>query len=793
MNARRALFRGLLVASLVGQAACGGGGGASAPVAPGPLPSPTPSPTPTPAPTPTPPTVTAPPGSQAAAAGSPVTFAVTSPDATSHQWQRSSDGGVTWMDVAGASAASLTLPAPALIDNGTRYRVVLGNEAGSTTSESAQLTVHPRLRLLAGALGGPGHLDATGRDARFDFNRGIALDAQGNLVVADSNNHVLRRVTPAGVVSTIAGEAGARGHTDGPAATARLSTPRSVAVDAQGAIWFIDQGTCYLRKLAHDAVTSIARLVGEGYCYLESTRGDPYDYDPAELAIGPGGDVYVSDRERDIISRVDAAGKVTLYAGHPQFAGSDDGPRLAARFRNPRGLAFDAAGNLYVADGNSTIRRIDPAGSVTTIAGVAGQYDNVDGIGASARLVRPLALSVAGDWLVFTDTAAATLRLLHLATFEVRTIAGESNVTGASDGRGSAAHFNGPYGVANDGRVIYVSDGSNHLLRTATFDGQVSTLAGQLAFFGASDGPSAAARFSDTAAIVADAAGNVYAADAANHAIRRITPAGNVSTFAGRMGVTGWVDGGGDSARFSNPTAIAIDGTGNLIIADTGNNAVRKVSPDGNVTTIAGGGPSGAGYADGPGAVARFRNIRSVSVDPADNIFVADADNCAIRKISSAGMVSTPIGAGPTAPLNCLFIDSANISVPLGWPYLVLAIGTDDVLFADVSSQLIRVRADRRVVFGVGSRAGFADGPADKALFGYITALARDAAGNIYVADSGNHALRLIRPDFSVKTLVHNGVNTVPGDNPSLRAPGGIAVLPGNALAISTEGAIVVD
>lgn len=782
MSTRSALCRTIVIVSMTGLTACGGGGGASAPIL---------QPPPAPSPTPTAPTITTQPSPQSTGAGTAVTFAVASPNATAHRWQRSSDGGTTWADIPGANGASLPLSSPALIDSGTRYRAVLTNDLGSTQSAVAELTVHPRLRLLAGSLGGPGHADAAGRDARFDFNRGIALDAQGNLIVADSSNHVLRKVTPTGEVATIAGAAGLEGRVDGPAAAARLSTPRSVAVDASGTIWFVDQGTCYLRKLANGMLSSVASLVGEGYCYLATGSSEPRGYDPAELAIGPTGDVFVSDRERDIISRVDAAGNVSLYAGDPFSSGFDDGPRLSARFRAPRGLAFDAAGNLYVADSNSTIRRIDGSGNVTTIAGAPQQLDNVDGIGTDARLSRPLALTVVGNSLFITDVYASTLRLLNLDTLELRTIAGEPSVPGSSDGRGAAAHFDGPYGVASNGDVIYVSDGGNGLLRTATLDGLVTTIAGQLLPAGAADGSATAARFSGPVALVADAAGNVYAADGTNHAIRKISPTGEVTTFAGQLGVADWVDGTGSAARFRNPRAITIDAAGNLIVADAGNNAIRKISREGVVTTIAGGGPGSAGYADGPGPSARFDNIMSVSVDPAGNIFVADAQNCSIRRINPSGMVTTPIGSGPAA---CMFFDSAHLPVSIVWPTVVLAIGTDDVLYVDNPYTAIRrVRADGRLVYGAGSRAGFADGPADEALFGSIAALARDADGNIYVADAANHALRLMRPDFSVTTLVRGGVNTALGDSPSLRSPVGIAILPDNALAVSTEAAVVLD
>jgi len=209
-----------LCSAIVGLAACGGGGGNSPPVPPGPPPAPAA------------PVIQAQPASVSTAAGSPVIFSVVSSNAASFGWQRSQDGAATWDDVAGATDESLTIAAAALLGSGAHYRAVLGNAVGSVISDAAVLTVRPHLRLLAGALGGAGYLDGRGAAARFELVRGAVVDAAGNLLVTD--RHMIRRITPAGEVTTLLGMAGEEGRIDGPPTVARLSLPVSLAFDATG-------------------------------------------------------------------------------------------------------------------------------------------------------------------------------------------------------------------------------------------------------------------------------------------------------------------------------------------------------------------------------------------------------------------------------------------------------------------------------------------------------------------------------------------------------------------------------
>ena len=256
---------------------------------------------------------------------------------------------------------------------------------------------------------------------------------------------------------------------------------------------------------------------------------------------------------------------------------------------------------------NRTVRKITSAGAVTTMAGTAGSSGATDGTGAAARFSNPAGVAVDGSGSVYVaDYANNTLRKITSAG-AVTTIAGAAANSGSVDGTGASARFNGPSGVAVDGSgTVYVADQSNHVIRKITSGGVVTTLAGTSGSIGSTDATGAAARFYGPYGLAVDGAGNVYVAELFNSTIRMITPAGAVTTVAGTAGSSGSTDATGASARFTNPTGVAVDGAGNLYVADYSNQTIRKVTSAGVVTTLAGTAGS-QGSADGTGAAARFR------------------------------------------------------------------------------------------------------------------------------------------------------------------------------------------
>ena len=314
-----------------------------------------------------------------------------------------------------------------------------------------------------------------------------------------------------------------------------------------------------------------------------------------------------------------------LLAGDIGGSGNGDGTGAAARFHNPSGVAVDSAGNLYVADAdNHTIRKVTAAGVVTTLAGTAGVFGSTDGMGTAARFNGPRGVAVDGAGNVYVaDTLNYTIRKVT-ATGVVTTLAGIAGFAGSADGTGTAARFFVPSGVAVDSAGnVYVADTGNHTIRKITAAGVVTTLAGTAGMVGSADGTGADARFSNPSGVAVDSAGNVYVADEFNHTIRKVTAGGVVTTLAGTAGMAGSADGTGAAARFNLPAGVAVDGAGNVYVADSANDTIRKVTAAGVVTTLAG--TAGmTGSADGTGAAARFNVPSGVAVDSAGNVYVAD-------------------------------------------------------------------------------------------------------------------------------------------------------------------------
>ena len=313
-------------------------------------------------------------------------------------------------------------------------------------------------------------------------------------------------------------------------------------------------------------------------------------------------------------------------------SGSQDGVGSAAGFNFETGAASDKAGNVYVADTyNSTIRKISPDGVVTTVAGSAGTPGSANGVGSAARFLWPNGVAVEeGGTVYVADTYNNTIRKITPAR-SVSTLAGAAGIAGFADGAGGAARFSQPGAVAVDSNgVLYVADGGNNSIRRIMPGGVVGTLAGWTNA-GYADGVGTNALLNGPAGVAVDGMGNVFVADTGNNTIRKIATSGVVSTLAGLAGTAGHADGVGTNARFNGPAGIAVDAAGNVFVADTYNYTIRRVASDGTVTTIAGA-PGQYGYRDGASTNALFDLSSGIAVDGWGNVYVADTDNNVVRK-----------------------------------------------------------------------------------------------------------------------------------------------------------------
>lgn len=312
-----------------------------------------------------------------------------------------------------------------------------------------------------------------------------------------------------------------------------------------------------------------------------------------------------------------------------------NGSKEKAQFNWPTDVAIDGKGGIYVADYlNNLIRKINNSGDVVTFAG-SGRGAFADGKGEDAHLRGPDNIAIDDDGNIYVaDADNFRIRKVTSDGF-ITTIAG-NGIRGYRDGEWKTAMFAYPTGVAvdKDGNV-YVADRGSHTIRKIVNSGQVITIAGN-GYPGYADGKGVKTHFREPISAVVDQAGIVYVADSGNNAIRKITPDGDVSTLAGGSR-PGYRDGKGREARFAWPTGIAADYVGNIYVCDSQNNMIRMITPDGVVSTAAGNGIPG--FADGSGYQAQFLFPTGIEVDRMGNIYVADSGNNSIRKISRSGML----------------------------------------------------------------------------------------------------------------------------------------------------------
>lgn len=327
---------------------------------------------------------------------------------------------------------------------------------------------------------------------------------------------------------------------------------------------------------------------------------------------------------------------------------------ITAFFPFPLGIAADGLGNLYVGDSSTdTIQKISSSGTITLVAGASGQTGTVDGSGVNARFNDPSGICAASDGsLGVCDTANGTLRVVAV-NGTTTTLAGSIGLRGNTDAVGSVATFSSPTSVCRDASGnFYLSDSVNNTIRKITPDGAVSTLAGDAGVAGTADGVGASARFNHPTGIALDGAGNIYVADTTNNTVRKVSLNGMVSTVAGLPGVSGSQDGAGSEALFNSPGGVAADNYGNVYVADTGNSVIRKISADGAVMTLAGL-PEIAGLMDGVGSGAWFNQPRGIVLSPNGVLYVADTGNAAIRAVTLAGLVTTlDLSSGAAAANN---------------------------------------------------------------------------------------------------------------------------------------------
>ena len=486
-----------------------------------------------------------------------------------------------------ASAAQINQPFAFAVDR--PGNVFIGEYGGArvrkVTLDGTISTVAGNGQFGTGGDGGP----ATSAQIA---DMGIAVDQAGDLYIADGVS-LIRKVSPDGVISTVAGGGSPLAAQDGVSATAVwLFKPNSVAVDAAGNVYISDGWRNQVRKVTTDGIIhTVAGTGAAGYLLGpgRNAASSQLSY-PSGVDLDAARKLYIAHYENSVVRKVDGQGRISMFASAPI---GDGGPATSALL-SPTAVALDGHGNTYVNDGLGRIRKIDGTGIITTAAGTGEQGFVADRVAANtAPLNSPGELGV---------------------------------------------------GLAGD---LFIADTGNHRVRKVGADGIISTVAGSgTAEFSGDGGPAASAQLSSPSGVAVDGAGNLYIADTANHRIRKVTVGGTITTVAGN-GTAGYTGNGpASTAEFSSPTSLVVDSAGNLYVADTGNFAIRRISADGIVTTVAATGNRGQSDDGGPATSAALAYPVSVALDADGDLFIADAGDERIRRVRPDGAIDTVAGCG---------------------------------------------------------------------------------------------------------------------------------------------------
>jgi len=443
--------------------------------------------------------------------------------------------------------------------------------------------------------------------ASLDHPLGVAVDTSGGLFVADEFNNRIRKVSASGIISTVAGDGSYRFYGDGgPATSASLAYPSGVAVDVAGNLFIADSINARVRKVsASGIITTIAGSARDGFSGDGGPATSASLFQPRGVAPDTSGNLFIADYGNDRIRKVSSSGIITTVAGNEGFGFSGDGGlATSASLSAPSGVAADMSGNLFIADsGNNRIRKVSASGIVTTIAGSGSHGFSGDG------------------------------------------------------GPATSASFWGPPSIAVDpSGNLFLADIINQRIRKVSVSGIITTVAGNgNQGFSGDGGPAISASFYNPGAVAADASGNLFISDNMNQRIRKVSASGIITTVAGN-GTQGFSGDGGPAtlASLYRPGGVAVDASGNLFIADSFNQRIRKVSTNGIVTTIAGNGNQGFSGDGGPATSASLAYPSGIAVDASGNLYIGDYINNRVREVLASAYSTPPpsITSGAVVPVD---------------------------------------------------------------------------------------------------------------------------------------------
>src|ERR1035437_7954072 len=534
----------------------------------------------------------------------------------------------------------------------------------------------------------------------------VALDASGNLYFSSSN--CVFQVDAHGTVTLVAGTSRAGFSGDGGlAVNAQLNAPQGIAFDAAGNIYIADSRNNRVRQVSPSGI--ITTFAGTG---VISPGGGPSAYGdggpaasaqlhlPMGVAVDTSGNVYIADTGDNTIREVTTDGNIATIAGDsfPSYQG-DAGLAIAAELHGPEDVAVDSSGNIYIADtGNAYVRKVTSDGNINFIAGDGSiGYTGDGGYATSADLIAPFALAVDSSGNVyFAENGDSRIRKIDAKSLDISTVVGNGTPGFSGDGStATSAEMNSPTGLAVDSSGnLYIADSLNRRIRKVASGGSISTFAGNGTFSYSGDGaPAGKAQLNTPQGVAADSSGNLYVADTLNNVVRKVSLNGTISNYAGNGGAGSSGDGNpAIGAQLNGPQGLALDAAGNLFISDTLNAKVRKVSvANGAITTVAGSGTPG--YAgDGGAAIRAQLNLPSgVAGDPNTTLYIADFGNSRVRMVSTNNSIGTVAGNGAAGYSG----DGGQaVKAQLNGPQGVAVDAAGNLYIADTENNLIREVSD---------------------------------------------------------------------------------------------------
>ncbi len=638
-------------------------------------------------------------------------------------------------------------------------------------------------------------------NAQLNSPSGVVLDAKGNLYIADSLNNRVRMVNAQGIISTFAGTGSTSpdsvpgSFNDGaPATQGLLKRPQGLAVDSAGNVYIADTGDNLVREVTTDGL--IHSIAGDGYPGYLGEDGPSISselHTPSDVTVDSAGNVWIADTVNQYVREVVASsgyfhhlvgnnGTPNPGPGTEGYAGDGASSQLATLYA-PVGVAFDSTGNLYIMEqGDSRVREVNyqtgtvtfpgtnlkvPSGFIETVVGT-----NIIGFDPSGTVANATPLNYSSgvtldpsNNMFVTDTL--NLRVRKVTNNAISTVAGNGLLNYGGDGAAATtAQLNAAQGVAVDpSGNLYIADTNNNSIRKVAANGVISTVAGSGVTGMAAPG-NGSNQFSGPRGLASDSAGNIYIADTQNSRVMKLSAAGGLTVVAGN-GTPGYSGDGGAAtgAMLNTPSGVAVDAAGNLYIADFSNNRIRKVSTAGTITTVAGTGFSGYLGDGGPATSAQVNQAQGVAVDGAGNLYIADTGNNAVRQVTPAGVINTL----------ALIVNPVGITVD----------SLGELFVTDGSSLVYKVypfAAAVSVAIGGNGSTGYSGdgGLGTSAQLYRPTGIAVDPNGNLYVADTFNNAVRKLQ--FAGSGVSLSALVSAASGLPGVVSPGELVVLYGSGM-----------